>query len=74
MSRLEFATNQAIEWFEINYMKLNADKCHLLVSGHKEDFVTAHIGGYSILESESEKLLGVKIDNKLSFSQHVSEL
>ena len=25
----------AIEWFERNYIKLNQDKCHLLMSGHK---------------------------------------
>ena len=23
------------EWFENNYMKLNGDKCHLLISGFK---------------------------------------
>ena len=29
----------AIEWFERNYMKLNQDKCHLLISGHKYESV-----------------------------------
>ena len=24
-----------IHWFEDNNMKLNTDKCHLLISGHK---------------------------------------
>ena len=33
MFRLEFVTEQAIEWFEINYMKLNVDKCHLIIGG-----------------------------------------
>ena len=74
MSRLEFATDQAIEWFGINYMKLNVDKCHLIIGGHKEESVTAHIGGYDIRETQSEKLLGIQIDNELSFSEHVSEL
>ena len=74
MFRLEFATEQAIEWFEINYMKLNVDKCHLIIGGHKEASVTAKIGGYEILESKTEQLLGVKIDNELSFNEHVLEL
>ena len=34
MERLEHDTKLAIEWFENNYMKLNEDKCHLLVAGH----------------------------------------
>ena len=29
----------AIEWFETNNMKLNKDKCHFLVSGHKYENV-----------------------------------
>ena len=35
MERLEHHTKLAIEWFESNYMKLNEDKCHLLVAGHR---------------------------------------
>ena len=32
----------AIEWFESNYMKLNEDKCHFLISGDKSEhlFIT----------------------------------
>ena len=33
--RLEHDFILAIEWFECNYMKLNQDKCHLLILGHK---------------------------------------
>ena len=32
MERLEHDTKLAIEWFENNYIKLNEDKCHLLVA------------------------------------------
>ena len=34
----------AIEWCEINYMKLNQDKCHFLLSGHKHEVMFAKIG------------------------------
>ena len=37
ISRLEHDSHLAIEWFESNYMKLNQDKCHLLVSGYKHE-------------------------------------
>ena len=31
ISRLEHGSVLAIKWFERNYMKLNQDKCHLLI-------------------------------------------
>ena len=37
ISRLEHGSHIASEWFESNYMKLNQDKCHLLVSGYKHE-------------------------------------
>ena len=39
INRLEHDTSLAVEWFENNFMKLNQDKCHLLVSGHKHETV-----------------------------------
>ena len=35
VNRLEHDTNLARGWFDCNYMKLNQDKCHLIISGHK---------------------------------------
>ena len=65
LRKLEYDSLLAIEWFNANYMKLNADKCHLLVAGHKYERVWAKIGNEKIRESEAEKLLGINIDNKL---------
>ena len=55
-----------------NHMKANADKCHLLVT--RDTDVTAKIGQLDVKNSREEKLLGVKIDSKLSFENHVSSL
>ena len=38
MERLEHNTTLAMEWFENNYIKLNEDKCHLVVGHQYETF------------------------------------
>ena len=53
-------------------MKSNADKCYLLVSVSNK--VNVRIDNFDTSNSKCEKLLGVKLDNKLSFGDHVSEL
>ena len=56
-------------------MKLNADKCHLLVLGQRcDDPVTIRIGNADVVNSSEENLLGVQIDSRLSFDNHVSKL
>ena len=37
LKRLEHDSSLAIEWFQNNYMKLNEDKCHLLIPGFKHE-------------------------------------
>ena len=37
MQQLEQQSNIALKWFEDNNMKMNADKCHLFVSGNKHE-------------------------------------
>ena len=44
IKRLEHGALLANEWFETNNMKLNKDKCHLLVSGHKYENVWVKMG------------------------------
>ena len=61
MERLEHYTKLAIEWFENNYMKLNEDKCHLIVARHRYESLWAKIGETRIWESKNEKLLGLTI-------------
>ena len=45
MAKLEGAANDAVEWFRYIYnaMKLNSDKCHLLVCGHKFECMVCKI-------------------------------
>ena len=74
LSELERNSNIAIDWFQNNYMKMNSDKCHLLVAGHTFEQIWAKIGTVLIWKSNSVKLLGITIDNHLKFDKHISLL
>ena len=62
INRLEHDTALTVEWFENNFMKLNQDKCHLLVSGYKHEAAWAKIDETKICESNKQKLFDVVID------------
>ena len=64
----------AIHWFENNCMKLNRDKCHLIVWGYEYEQVWANIGKDLILESNDVKLLGITVDKHVKFDKHVLRL
>ena len=71
LTQLEECSELVIAWFQNNYMKLNTDKCHLLVAGHKSEHTWVRVGPDKIWEDHSVKLLGVSIDNELKFDKHV---
>ena len=56
-------------WFRNNCMKVNPDKFHLLLSDKKSHQVD--ICNRKLSSTCSENLLGIKIDNKLTFEEHV---
>ena len=74
INRFEHDSLLAIEWFENHHMKLNQEKCHLLVSRHKRKNIWARIGQMKIWKSRKQKLLGAEIDSSLNFDLHVSSL
>ena len=53
-------------------MKINLDKCNLLILDTKAEQVCAQIENHKILKTRAVKFLGVTIDNKLKFDKHVS--
>ena len=52
-------------------MKLNTDKCHLIISGNKHESFWTYIGSDRIWESDYVKLLGINIDRSLKFDFHM---
>ena len=63
-----------IHWFEDNYMKLNIDKCHLLISRHKYEHQWAQIGADIVWEENEVKLLGIRKENELKFDSYISNI
>ena len=59
-------------WFAENFMKLNEEKCYLLVFGEKDTEISRNVGHSVIKESKVEKLVGVVIDQRLNFKQHLN--
>ena len=53
-------------------MKSNTDKCHLIVVNNQDNDIK--IGNDVITSGNSVKLLGVTIDNKLNFNEHVDNI
>ena len=68
IKRLEHDSLLAIESFQSNNMKLNQDKCYLLVFGCKNESVWAQIGDEIFWETKKQKLLGLQIDRNLNFN------
>ena len=56
-----------------NFFMMNADKCKLLIS-NKDNDLYIDIEGETIVCEKFVKLLGIKIDNQLTFSEHASSI
>ena len=50
-------------------MKANQDKCHLIVG--KNENISMQIGSFEIKNTNCEKLLGIKVDSRLNFNEHL---
>ena len=52
-------------------MKLNEEKCHLLIPGHKHELLWANIGWSKTWECGKQKLLGIVIHRNLRFDEYI---
>ena len=71
---LEHNSELPTAWFEMNYMKLNTDKCHLLISGNKNEQMSVKLDRDIVWESNDVKLLRITLDNNLQFDKHMSNI
>ena len=59
------------DWFFENYMSLNPTKCHYMCLGKNKENDTFNFGNISLKKSKEVAILGLTIDKKLSFDNHV---
>ena len=61
-----------MNWYKLNEMVANPEKFQLIFFGIKEDHeLSIEINGDVIKMSDTVKLLGVTIDSKIRFNEHV---
>ena len=75
---LETDTNESLSWLKKNKMIANPDKFQAIILSRSKEIPTVglkvNIGSSFILTEDCVKLLGVTIDNRLSFDRHITSL
>ena len=69
LSKLEKDTSTVFTWFQNNYLKANSGKSHLLTTFDNVQHI--NVGGDQLSNGKYEELLGVLIDQKLTFENHL---
>ena len=68
LNTLENETSSILNWFRMNEMKPNDDKCLLIVTN--QDSVSVTLGNETIEATDYVDLLGITIDSNLNFNEH----
>ncbi len=63
-----------LEWAKKWKMEFNVEKCKIMHIGHNNPKNTYNMDGSNLTETLKEKDLGVLIDNKLDFGDHIKEI
>ena len=71
---LRFDFDLVSNWFEEKHMVLNADKCHFKCLGKDAGYETFIFSNLIFNNSNEVKILGIIIDNKLTFKSHIKIL
>ena len=69
---LEKLSVPLLRWFKENKLKLNLDKCHLIVSGTENAKIK--LDDLIITNSKKENLLGIIFNHELKFQYHIENL
>ena len=74
ISNLEHDLLLVLDWFSINQLVANPEKFPVMFLGTKLNKTSINVNNSTMKSSDSVKLLGIDIDNKLSFRQHITNL
>ena len=70
--KLQNASKTLFQWFSDSQMKSNPGKSNFICSTSKK--VSLIVENKEINNSTHERLLGIKIDSKLSFNNHIDDI
>ena len=75
IENLTYDVKNVLTWFKINSMKANSEKFQFLIlSKTRRPEYSLLIDSNPIKESADVELLGLIVDNKLSFEKHIAKL
>ena len=76
--KIQKEVNNSVSWLQDNRLCVAGDKSKLMVIGTKQlrsskltESLAIHVDGQEVHESESEKLLGIVINNQLTWQHHL---
>ena len=73
--KLENDMDKILKWFSMNSMVANAGKFQFIILGHKyKKRLSLNINGKMVPNSKTVELLGIIIDEKLNFNDHIEKI
>ena len=75
MKDLEHDIQNALKWIKVNSVKSNQKKLQFVILGKStRESIILNINNIKIKESSSLVLLGLTVDNRLTFKDHINLL
>ena len=71
IQKLHKDSASVIKWFRYNEMVVNPDKFQIMFLGCNDLKVSLDIDTFNITSTDTVKLLGITLDNKLNFNSHI---
>ena len=72
LEKLEEKGKVLFKWFSKNFLKANAEKCHLILSS--DESFSINIDNEVIKNSNNKILLGINLINSMDFDTHVTNI
>ena len=70
MNNLKHEVSIILKWFKVDSLKSNPGKFQYMILGnHQQNFVTLKVNSIEIRETSKVALLGITIDNKVTFNE-----
>ena len=73
-NKLKQDFSKIFKWFYENFVILNPDKCYFLTLGFQDAQPNFSYNNIAIKNVSEEKILGITIDNKLTFKSHLKNI